>query len=69
VSIPFGSGRRRDGGGTKFCQLSEVLGGGGEEELIVSAVRASQPKPVEAEKRFRCANNISIFFRSRRDLT
>ena len=33
----------------QLCQLSEVLGGGSQEELVPSARWTSQPKPVEAQ--------------------
>jgi hypothetical protein len=65
----LGLGRHWGGRRDQLCQSSEVLGGGGEKELVVSAVRASQPEPVQAQMRFRCANSISIFLRSRRDVT
>jgi hypothetical protein len=33
----------------QFCQLSKVLSGGGEQELVASAARTSQPEPIEAQ--------------------
>ena len=46
--VRFGSGEPWSGQPDQLCQSSEVLGGGGKEELVVSAVRASQPEPVQA---------------------
>ena len=37
--------RRRD----QLCELPEVLGGGGEEELVASAAWSSQSEPVEPQ--------------------
>jgi hypothetical protein len=34
--------------GISFCQLSEVLDGGSEDELVLSTKRTSQPRAVEA---------------------
>ena len=33
----------------QLCQLSEVLGGGSQQELVLSTKRTSQPEPVEAQ--------------------
>ena len=33
----------------QLCQFAEVLGGGGEEELIARAGRSAEPQPVERE--------------------
>jgi hypothetical protein len=49
ASVRLYSGRHWGGQRDQLCQLSEVLGGGGEEELVVSTARPSQPKPIEAE--------------------
>jgi hypothetical protein len=38
-------GRQRD----QLCQLSEVLGGGSQQELVVSTKWTSQPEPIEAQ--------------------
>jgi hypothetical protein len=63
------SGRHWGGQRDQLCQLSEVLGGGGQQELVLSTKWTSQPEPIEAQDALECANSISIFLRSRRDVT
>ena len=43
------SGRHWGGHRDQLCQLSEVLNGGSEEELVLSTGRTSQPESVEAQ--------------------
>jgi hypothetical protein len=44
-------------------ELSKVLSGGGEEELVFCPGRTAQPQTSQADD----ANSISIFLRSRRE--
>jgi hypothetical protein len=54
--------------GNQRCELSQVLSDGGQNKFILGASRAAQSKSTESLRmRFRCANRISIFLRSRRD--
>ena len=64
VSLLFQGGRQ-----DHLCQFSEVLGGGRQEELVPSTKRASQPEAIEAQDALQVRDSISIFFRSRRDVT
>ena len=43
------SGRHRGGQRDQLCQLSEVLGGGSQQELVLSTKWTSQPEPIEAQ--------------------
>jgi hypothetical protein len=47
----------------EFGELAEVLGGGGEEELVLRSVRSSKAQAIEPRARLRWANSISTFFR------
>ena len=41
------SGRHRGGQRDQLCQLSEILGGGSQQELVLSTKWTSQPEPIE----------------------
>ena len=49
-------------------ELSEVLSGGGEVELISGAVGTSQAEPAEVQDAFEVAKSISTFFLCRREV-
>jgi hypothetical protein len=53
----------------QVCKFPELLGGGSEKEFVSSARRASHPEPIEAQDALEMRDSISIFFRSRRDVT
>jgi len=63
------SGRHWGGQRDQLCQLSEVLDGGSEQELVLSTKRTSQPEPIEAQDALEMCEQLSIFFRSSRDVT
>src|SRR6476660_9786258 len=48
-------------------ELSQVLGGGDEQNLVAGAAQAPQPQPVELQDALHVGNSISTFLRSRRD--
>jgi hypothetical protein len=43
------SGRHWGGQRDQLCQLSEVLSGGSQQELVLSTKWTSQPEPIEAQ--------------------
>jgi hypothetical protein len=55
------SGKHWDGERDQLDELSEVLGVSSQQELVLGTIWPSQPEPVEARMRLRCANSISIF--------
>ena len=56
------SGRHRGGQRDQLCQLSEVLDGGSEEELVLSTKRTSQPESVEAQDALEmCEQHLDLF--------
>ena len=63
------SGRHRSGQRDQLCQLSEVLDGGSEQELVLAPNGPLSLSRSRRRMRLRCANSISIFFRSRREVT
>ena len=63
------SGRHRVGQRNQLCQLSEVLDGGSEQELVLSTKRTSQPESVEAQDALEMCEQHLDFFRSRREVT
>jgi hypothetical protein len=56
---------RRD----ELRQIAEVLGSGCYMELVYGAVWTSQAQSVELQDAFEVREQISTFFRSRRDVT
>lgn len=48
-------------------RAAAVLGNGSQNNLVLGASWSTQSKATEPQLRFRCANRISIFLRSRRD--
>ena len=56
------SGRHWGGRRDQLCQLSKVLDGGSEEELVLSTKRTSQPEPVEAQDALEmCEQHLDLF--------
>ena len=58
--------RQRD----QLCELSEVLGGGGQQELVLSTKWTSQPEPIEAQDALEmCEQHLDLLpFAPRRDV-
>src|SRR4051794_20853479 len=64
----FPSSGRRLRDRDQLGELAEVLGGGGEEELVLGTIRARRRRRSSFRIRLRWANSISTFFRWRRDV-
>jgi hypothetical protein len=48
-------------------EAPQILSDGSQNQLVLGAPWTTKPKPTKPEMRFKCANRISIFLRSRRD--
>ena len=57
--------RHRD----QLGKFPEVLGGGGEEELVLRSIWPPQTQAIQLQDALRCANSISTFFRWLREVT